>query len=424
MKITVIGSGIGGLNFALAAIRFGVAKSVSIYERSPGPRLGTKEALGGFQISPNGLRALREACGDATLETVLGYAQRAPGGFCFQGYDGEVISNVVMTEPLSVECVRGGSANLRRCSVLSALLDAIMREGSNVEVVYGKSVVDADPEAGIVRFSNGDASGPFDVIVGADGVHSRVRGSVVSQQPRFTGFLSVGGVYDGPVHAAVNKEKLYFVSGPLGQVGYGCMGHPPGGKKGKQNEWMWWTHLPWPSNNQPSREALEQFPLQSELQRRFLTWATPVCDFVQAAAVNDEQVLRTFIFDVPPLAQWSRGKIVLLGDACHAMSPAGGQGASMALEDGVVLAKALRSLPTLADAFGWYQRQRKIRVEPIVKQGADNDKRGYGAERGPFGMLFTRLALKALARPIGNSLSSIYYHTEQEKKDPLAGPKD
>lgn len=67
--------------------------------------------------------------------------------------------------------------------------------------------------------------------------------------------------------------------------------------------------------------------------------------------------------EMPLGALWHRGRTLLIGDAAHAASPATGQGASMALEDAVVLAKALRDLPDAASAFAAYERHRRPRVE-------------------------------------------------------------
>jgi 2-polyprenyl-6-methoxyphenol hydroxylase-like FAD-dependent oxidoreductase len=92
---------------------------------------------------------------------------------------------------------------------------------------------------------------------------------------------------------------------------------------------------------------------------------------------------------------WQRGPMVIIGDAAHAPSPTSGQGASMAAEDGVILAKALRDLPSVPEALAAYEEQRRRRVEKIVAFGA----RGSSAKvPGPLGRLirdqFLRLAFR------------------------------
>jgi 2-polyprenyl-6-methoxyphenol hydroxylase-like FAD-dependent oxidoreductase len=88
------------------------------------------------------------------------------------------------------------------------------------------------------------------------------------------------------------------------------------------------------------------------------------------------------IYDIPSLPRWHKGPVVLIGDAAHATSPSAGQGASLALEDAIVLAQCLRDIPQLADAFVTYEGLRRKRAEKIVK---------FSRERG---------SNKALANPV------------------------
>jgi FAD-dependent urate hydroxylase len=83
-------------------------------------------------------------------------------------------------------------------------------------------------------------------------------------------------------------------------------------------------------------------------------------------ATGDELVAYS-IYDMPIVPTWHRGSIVLLGDAAHATSPSSGQGASLAIEGAVVLAKCLRDLPGTRQAFPAYERLRRGRVEKVVK---------------------------------------------------------
>lgn len=77
-------------------------------------------------------------------------------------------------------------------------------------------------------------------------------------------------------------------------------------------------------------------------------------------------------FDLPQVAVWHRGPMIIIGDAAHAPAPSSGQGASMAIEDGVLLAMALRDLPDVPSAFAAYERIRRERVDKIVAHGAQS----------------------------------------------------
>jgi 2-polyprenyl-6-methoxyphenol hydroxylase-like FAD-dependent oxidoreductase len=92
------------------------------------------------------------------------------------------------------------------------------------------------------------------------------------------------------------------------------------------------------------------------------------------------------IHDLPSLPAWHRGRAVVLGDAAHAVSPSAGQGASMAMEDAIVLAKCLRDLRTPEEAFEEFEALRRGRTERIV---------ATGRRRGSYKALRSRAAVFA-----------------------------
>ncbi|MGQ4420486.1 FAD-dependent oxidoreductase, partial [Streptomyces sp. SAS_269] len=100
--------------------------------------------------------------------------------------------------------------------------------------------------------------------------------------------------------------------------------------------------------------------LRGELLPLLREDATPAGDIV---AAGGETIMATDATEMPLGTPWHTGRVLLLGDAAHAASPATGQGASMALEDAVVLAKALRDLPDPRTAFTGYERHRRPRAE-------------------------------------------------------------
>jgi 2-polyprenyl-6-methoxyphenol hydroxylase-like FAD-dependent oxidoreductase len=89
---------------------------------------------------------------------------------------------------------------------------------------------------------------------------------------------------------------------------------------------------------------------------------TPAASIVRAA----HQVLVTNAYDLPNLRRWHRDRLLLIGDAAHAASPATGQGASTALEDAVILAKSLRDKPNPGSAFLAYEQLRHDRVQANI----------------------------------------------------------
>ena len=110
--------------------------------------------------------------------------------------------------------------------------------------------------------------------------------------------------------------------------------------------------------------------------------------------------------------------MVIVGDAAHAASPASGQGASMAIEDAVVLARCLRDLPHIQQAFAAYEQLRRERVERVVAQGARSSS---GKAVGPIARVLRDLMLPVILKRFASSgeksLAWMYgYHIDWDEK--------
>ncbi len=131
---------------------------------------------------------------------------------------------------------------------------------------------------------------------------------------------------------------------------------------------MWWSNLP---RGAPlSREEMTGSPPEStvgDMLRLYGQYHTPIPDLIRAASAP---VLLN-IFDIQSLPAWHQGRVLLIGDAAHAVSPNAGQGASMALEDAMYLTKLFREEPQndYPGVFAAFERGRKPRVERIVAEG-------------------------------------------------------
>jgi 2-polyprenyl-6-methoxyphenol hydroxylase-like FAD-dependent oxidoreductase len=118
----------------------------------------------------------------------------------------------------------------------------------------------------------------------------------------------------------------------------------------------------------------------------------PASDLIAAGRL---ELAADNIRDLPSVPTWHRGPMVIIGDAAHAPSPSSGQGASMAAEDAVVLAKCLRDLPDIPRALATYERLRRRRVERIVAQGA---RTSSAKTPGSVGRMLRDLLLPAVFR--------------------------
>jgi FAD-dependent urate hydroxylase len=153
---------------------------------------------------------------------------------------------------------------------------------------------------------------------------------------------------------------------------------------------VWWFANP-PSRTEIPREELRSVDVRAVLLDLLADDKVPNAAIVRAT----ESFGLTQQYDLPRVRTWHNGSMVVIGDAAHAVSPSSGQGASLAAEDAVVLAKCLRDAPSVAEALHWYQRHRRDRVERVVKWGSsmNNTKREGLAAR-----LFRDHALPLLLR--------------------------
>jgi 2-polyprenyl-6-methoxyphenol hydroxylase-like FAD-dependent oxidoreductase len=112
-------------------------------------------------------------------------------------------------------------------------------------------------------------------------------------------------------------------------------------------------------------------------------------------------------YDLPMVPTWHRGPMVIVGDAAHATAPSSGQGASMAIEDAVVLARCLRDLPDVRQSFAAYERLRRTRVERIVAHGA---RTSNSKAAGPLARVLRDLMMPIVLKRVANGGSLAWMH--------------
>jgi 2-polyprenyl-6-methoxyphenol hydroxylase-like FAD-dependent oxidoreductase len=161
---------------------------------------------------------------------------------------------------------------------------------------------------------------------------------------------------------------------------------------------VWWFANP-PRREEPDPAALAAVPAEkwrAQLRHLFLDDDVPAL----AAIDHTDQISTGWVtYDMPSVPIWHQGRVVLVGDAAHAVSPSAGQGASLAIEDAVVLGTCLRDASDAGAAFRAYEAARRPRVERIVAQGRRN---GSGKTAGPVARVFRDatmpVAMKAMFR--------------------------
>jgi 2-polyprenyl-6-methoxyphenol hydroxylase-like FAD-dependent oxidoreductase len=391
LQAILIGGGIAGPALALLLKKAGIRSTV--YEAHP--RL--EDVGGGFTIAPNGMNVL-EAIGLA--ESIA--ANGAPvSEYCFRNQRGEVLACYLAG---LVEKYRWPSVATSRTTLHRILMEEVRRQGIQVE--YGKRLQNfASAEGGkVVAVFEDGTTAQGDFLVGADGVHSRVRQIIRPGAPRpsYLGVLGVGGFVAPSVVVATDvadRKGLNFTVGCTGQFGY-C------NSRRNEERWMWWCHIPQEKElTSAELAAIDTEELRQRLLERFKGWHEPIETFL----ANTPEIIRTNIYEAPPLLAWHRDRVVLIGDAAHAMSPSGGQGASMALEDALVLARLLRQFSgEFEPLFAEFERTRRPRVAKISAEAYKNEVRQKG-ELGRVGCwLRDRMLSVVLPRVGARSLDWMY----------------
>ena len=337
----VIGGGIAGAVAATALRLAGIGAEVHEAYRDPGDGVG-----GSLAIAANGLAALDLlGVGDAVRAVGLRIERTR---MTVGGRDLGTLPQLAGVEPMRM---------VRRGDLHCVLRDRAVAAGA--EFRYGSRLtgVEERPSGITARFDDGSTA-TADVLVGADGVRSTVRTLIdpANPGPRYTGLLS----FDGDVPAEVAFDGMTFA---FGRRAYSLYWPEPGGRV------VWGANLP--SREYLSLKTARAIPAEHWLDVLRATYAGDDPAGMLAERTTPETLgITGAIHIMPPVPRWWRGRMVLVGDAVHAPSNSTGQGASLAIESAVELARCLRDLPEPADAFAAYERLRRARVEGIARRGA------------------------------------------------------
>lgn len=337
MKVGIVGAGIGGLAAAIALRRQGI--QASVYEQAAQPR----EIGAGLHLWANAVRALREiGLGDAVERIAV-----------------RIESERIYTDSgeLLVEWPVGDlsrelgipSVGLARPDLLHVLVEAAEEAVVGDHRCTGFSQ-DAD---GVTIEFEGKPSQRCDFLIGADGLHSPIRAALHgSREPRYLGYTSWRTLVTA--HAGQRPGDGVRLHQYWGQASR-CVFFPAGAGDSTYVVCL---------ANAPAGERDVEGELTPRLLATYGGFPDPVPDLI--AAAPESSWVRTDITDRLPLRSWGNRRVTLLGDAGHPMAPNASQGAGMALEDAVVLARELAARGAHAGALRAYERRRRGRVSVAV----------------------------------------------------------
>ena len=386
-RVAIAGAGIGGLCCAVALAKRGC--KVTVYEQAT----AIAEVGAGLQLSPNAMHVLNELGVSSILQ---------PQAFCPQHavmrhyQSGKNYFSV----PLGKHCEQRFGASywhVHRADLHQALYQACLEKSVTIQLnsqvlsyQQSENKQQANRPSVSVTLAN-QQQVEVDVLIGADGIHSKVQAQLLknlflTSTPKFTGQVAWRGTVntkDLPPNFVEPNANLWVGPGKH-FVSY----YVRGGEQinfvaiEERNDWQ--------------EESWSQEGDILQLRDLFKDWHPQVREILAA-------VPRCFVWalhDREPLSTWVDGRVSLLGDACHPMLPFLAQGAAMAIEDSYVLAAVLAKNDNIAEALVEYQHQRLTRTRTIQLSARKNASL-YHMSRG-----MDRAKLAVLAALSGTGISS------------------
>ncbi|WP_432778547.1 FAD-dependent monooxygenase [Burkholderia gladioli pv. alliicola] len=340
-RIAIVGAGLGGTAAAALLQRSGY--DVRLYEQAPSfSRLGA-----GIHLGPNVMKIMRRiGCEDA----LNAMGSHPDFWYSRDGITAEVMSQIPLGD-FALKTYGASYLTVHRGD-FHALMTQAVAPGT---IAFGRKLTAIEDTGSEVRLTFDDGTvETADIAIGADGVNSRLREHLLgAEPPRYTGYVAHRAVF--PASLLDNKPYDMCVkwwSGDRHMMVYYVTE--------KRDEYYYVTGVPqaeWPagvsmvdSNREEMREAFAGF--HPDIQH--LIDVSP-------------SITKWPLLERDPLPLWSRGRLVLLGDACHPMKPHMAQGAAMAIEDAAMLARCLDEvgIADYANAFALYEANRAARASKV-----------------------------------------------------------
>lgn len=342
-KIAIIGAGLGGA--AAGALLQRAGFSVDVFEQAAAfSRLGA-----GIHMGPNVMKIFRRL----GIEDAVSRLGSHPDHWMSRdGATGDYLSRIPLGE-FAVKEYGAAYVTIHRGDLHELQISAL-QPGT---LHFDKRLTDiVDDGTGVdLTFADGTTY-RADIVVGADGINSRIREALLgAEQPNYSGWVAHRALIPGARLAAAGIEVepcVKWWTADRHMMAYYTTG--------ARDEYYFVTGVPHPAWEFDGNSV----PSSREEMREAFAGYHPV---VQGLIDSADEISKWPLLNRNPLPLWSRGRMVLLGDACHPMKPHMAQGAAMAIEDGAMLARCLAEtgLTDYASGFDLYEANRRERASRV-----------------------------------------------------------
>lgn len=358
LKIIIIGAGLGGLTAAVGLSRAG--HDVNVYEQAP--ELG--EIGAGIMLTPNAVRALEYI---GALDDVEALAVEPELSYSRHYLTGEILGERPVASAYRAEYGRP-MYNIHRADLHRALASVAAGAGVRIHLGHRFLSLEQGDQKVEAAFENG-VTAAADLLVGADGIRSAVRKAAFGESPpKFTGMVAWRGLVPldtlpehlrGTSMTSWVSSDRHIIEYAVGDLkNYVALALEPD-----------WTSESWAT---PSTVA--------EVREMFPGWHADIATIIDATPEGGS--FKYALHDHDPLPVWSSNRVVLMGDAAHAMLPLMAQGAAMSMEDGVALCRAVDVSASLGEMAARYEALRVPRASWTQVKSREARKYYHSADKG------------------------------------------
>ena len=366
-KAVIVGGGIAGLTAAIAFEQIGI--EAEVFEASP-----KLEPIGaGIWMAPNAMQVFDR----------LGIADevKAAGKVLWSVRVCDKRFRVIQTSDLTAAEKEFGFSivAIHRGTLQKILLSRLKSEKIHCGYVFDS--FNTDGQKVNVQFQNGQVT-TGNLLIGADGVHSKVRGQLFGNKPlRYSGLTCWRGITKFALNDAF-KATSFELWGGRNRFGFSEI---------TEDTVYWYA----------ASKAQSGKTLSGELARKYLTdqfkdFASPVVDLIEST--DPQKMIHTDLCDLPPTRPWAKENICLIGDAAHPMTPNLGQGGAQAIEDAFLLSKELSGETSTAKALHRFEARRFKKIQKIVNDAYFFGKLAHMETGSKFRNLVLRLIPQGAAQ--------------------------